>query len=140
MDRRAVLKAAPAVALAAAVPAVALGDDPAQLLEVVAPGESEIMRLFARIERMKADLDAKLDTFGDSDPAADEFGAAGLAEINAVAETLMAIEPQTAVEFAMQVAYWQGENIDPDSNAGEGGAGEEVLRARIRRLVGYPAA
>lgn len=136
ITRRAALKAAPAVA-ALAVPAVALGDDPNRLLEAVA-GESEIARRFARIERMKADLDAYLDTCDSGDPAVDVACTLGNAEINAVATRMMEIEPETPADLAMQVAFWQGENVDPGDDAGEHGASRETMRARIRRLAGLP--
>ena len=128
--RRAVLKAAPAVAAAMAVPAVALGDDPNQLLEVVT-GEAEIARLFARIEQMKVDLDVYLGTFDGCDPAVDVACDAGVEEIDAVGVTMVAIEPRT---------FWLGENVDPEDGAGVHDAARGVMRGRIRRLVGYPSA
>ena len=56
-----------------------------------------------------------------------------------VGATMMAIEPRTPAELAMQVAFWLGENVDPEDDAGEHDASRGVMHGRIRLLCGFPA-
>lgn len=126
ITRRRLLRAAVAAGVVAAVPAVAT------------EAASQIGRLFAQIEQMKVNLDAYIDTFSRDDPAVDVAINEGVAAIDAVGMRMMAIEPLTAADLAMQVAFWQGENVDPDDDAGEHGASRDLVRSYIRRLAGLP--